>query len=167
MKKLTYPFLVLLALTACKKEKTVTVVDTRIGTGAIVQNESVVTNSGSTARMSLFTNQDSTTVYGLMNNNSLSVNGFVFYAYQSYDALDQNNRMGFYQLASAKQVRNGLPVFFQDITFGFENGKLNGPPPAPQFIAGNIALDNKPNLSLQAVRDAFIKADEAREATSI
>lgn len=102
-----------------------------------------------------------------MNNNKLSVNGIVFYAYQSYHALDQNSQEGFYQLASAKQVSNGLPIFFEDITFAFENGKLNGPPPAPQYIAGGIALNNKPTLSLQTLMNIFVKTDDAKEATSI
>jgi hypothetical protein len=163
MKKLIYSLLTVLALTACEKGKQVK----PVANGTIILDESPTANSGSTARIPPFTAQDSITVYGLMNSNNLSTDGFAFYEYQSYNALDQNNQMGFYQLAMAKQVRNGLPVFFEDITFGFENGKLDGPPPASQFIPGAISLNNLPNLSLQTLRDAFIKTDEAREAYSI
>jgi len=58
-------------------------------------------------------------------------------------------------------------VFFEDLTFGFENGKLNGPAPASQFIAGTITLDNKPGLALQALRNIFIKTDNVNEARKI
>jgi len=163
MKKLTYPLIALIILAGCKKGKQVT----PAANGKIFLNESAVTNTGSSARIPLFTSQDSITVFGLMSNNSLSTNGFVFYAYQSYTALDQNSLPALYQIATAKQVRNGLPVFFEDITFGFHNGTLNGPPPAQQFIAGSITLDNTPNQSLQALRNIFIKTDSVREATNI
>jgi hypothetical protein len=166
MKKVIYTLVALLAFTACKKEanQTKTIGE---GAGSIVLDQSPTANSGSTARLQPYTSQDSTIVLGLMSSNNLSVNGFAFYTYQSYNALDQNNQMGFYQIAEARQVRNGLPVFFEDITFGFENGKLVGTPPAPQFIAANIALDNKPNQSLQSLRTTFITTDNSREAQSI
>jgi hypothetical protein len=168
MKKLIYPLLALLTLIACQKGKIYPdKKQTSAGAGTIILNQSPSANSGSTARLPPFTSQDSITVFGLMNSNNLSTNGFVFYTYQSYNALDQNNQMGYYQLATAKQVRNGLPVFFQDLTFPFENGKFNEPYPAPQFIVGNITLNNKPGRSLQALRDTFIKIDEAHEAYSI
>ncbi len=159
MKKIYYLILALLLTVGCKKESTITNSSSTTGqmTGTI----------GQTVTGNNYSAQDSVIVAGLIKDNNLATDGFVFYAYQSYNALDQNNQMGFYQLATARQVRNGLPVFFEDITFGFENGKLNGPYPAPQFIAGNITLNNKPNLTLQALRDMFIKTDNAREAYSI
>jgi hypothetical protein len=163
MKKIYYLALALLLTAACKKENAVT---HSSGTIVLVQMQTTGT-IGQKVNGNNYSAQDSVIVTGLMKDNNLFTDGFVFYAYQSYDALDQNNQMGFYQLATAMQVRNGLPVFFEDITFGFENGKLNGPYPAPQFIAGNIALDNKPNLALQTLRDTFIKLDNAREAHSI
>src|ERR1700761_3986072 len=156
MKRLTILLFALLAISACKKEnKTNSTVS-----GSIIWQQSPTANSGGHGYSQL-TSQDSITVYGLMNSNSLPTGGLAFYQYQSYNALDQNNRMGFFQIAQAGQVRNGLPVFFEDITFAFENGKLVGGSPASQFIVGNIALDNKPTLSLQDLRNAFIKEDNA------
>ncbi|MEO6977461.1 MAG: hypothetical protein ABI113_03750, partial [Mucilaginibacter sp.] len=163
MKKIYYlAFAVLLAI-ACKKEHT-----TNFSTGTILRISGQTTGvTGQTIYVNKYPAQDSITVAGLMKANNLAIDGFVFYEYQSYNALDQNNQMGFYQIAGAMQVRNGLPVFFENIFFGFENGKLNGPYPAPQFIVGNIALDNKPNLALQTLRDKFIKVDNASEAHNI
>jgi hypothetical protein len=163
MKKLIYCSFVLCVLAACKKESAIN----NGGSGSIILKESPTANSGATFIVPPFTSQDSTMVYQLMQGSNLSTNGFAFYFYESYNALDQNNQMGFYQIAEARQVRNGLPVFFEDLTFGFENGKLNGPPPASQFIVGNITLDNKPNLSLQTLRTEFIKLDNAQEAHSL
>jgi hypothetical protein len=163
MKKIYCLVFTLLLTAACKKENAVT---RSSGTVVLAQRQTTGT-IGQTVNGNNYSAQDSVIITGLMKDNNLSTGGFVFYTYQSYNALDQNNQMGLYQLATAMQVRNGLPVFFEDITLGFENGKLNGPYPAPQFIAGNIALDNKPNLALQTLRDTFIKLDNAREARSI
>jgi hypothetical protein len=159
MKKLNLILVALLALAACKKDNTGTPSNGTITPATKIIGQSVADIN--------FSAQDSLTSLNLMKENNLSTEGFVFYSYESYNAIDQNNQAGFYQLATAVQVRNGLPVFFYDITFGFDNGKLVGTYPAPQFIAGAIALDNKPNLTLQALRDTFIKTDNAREAYNI
>ncbi len=160
MKNIFYLFFALLLIAACKKETGVTHLN---GTIMLAPGP----NIGYPFKNNNYSAQDSGIVTGLMKDNNLSTDGFVFYTYQSYNALDQNNQMGFFQIATAMQVRNGLPVFFEDLTFGFENGKLYGPYPAPQFIVGNIALDNKPNMSLQILRDTFIKLDNEREAQNI
>jgi hypothetical protein len=160
MKTFIYPLLAaVLMMAACKKEDTV-----RNGSGSIIRAAS---SAGPAGFVNDFNAQDSTAAISLMNSNNISLNGFGFYFYESYNALDQNNQMGLYQIAEARQIRNGLPVFFADLTYGFENGKLNGPPPAPQYIIGTILLDNKPNLTLNDVRNSFIKADNAREASNI
>jgi hypothetical protein len=164
MKKLIYFSFLLCAFVACKKEA---VNANKTGSGSIILEESPTANSGASFIVPPFTSQDSTTVYQLMQVSNLSTNGFAFFFYESYNALNQNSQMALYQIAQARQVRNGLPVFFEDITFGFENGKLNGPPPASQFIVGNIALDNKPTQSLQNLRTEFIKIDNAQEAHSL
>lgn len=157
MKRLTTFLFTLLAITACKKENKTG----PAASGSIIWQQSLSANSGSYTGLAPFTSQDSITVYGLMNSNNLPTNGFIFYRYESYNGPDPNNQLGFYQLATAEQVRNGLPVFSEDVTFSFENGKLAGGGPAPQLIAGNIALDDKPTLSLQNLRNAFIKEDNA------
>jgi hypothetical protein len=166
MKKFIYPVLVVaLALSACHKEFMPHSVALNSGnSGSIVMAPNA---NGPVGFVNNFNSQDSLTAIGLMNSNNLSTNGFVFYFYESYNALNQNNQAALFQVAEARQIRNGLPVFFEDITFGFENGKLNGPYPASQFIPGDIALDNKPSLSLDSVRAAFIKADNAGEAYNI
>lgn len=168
MKKFIYPFIAAaLTLAACKKE-TGLVSNKALGTGSIFQSQSpdqFVMQSVSENRQ--FTSQDSLTALGLMNSNNLSTNGYLFYAYQYYNALNQNNQMALYQIALAEQIRNGLPIFFQDITFGFENGTLNGPPPTSPFLVDNISLDNNPTLSLRRLRDTFIKIDDLREGHDI
>ena len=166
MKRFIYPLLALLALAACKKETNLS--NSSLGTGSIFQSQlpdPFVVQSVSENRQ--FTTPDSLTALGLMSSNNLSTNGFLFYAYQYYNALNENNQMALYQITVAEQIRNGLPIFFQDITFGFENGKLNGPPPTAPGLAGNISLDNNPTLSLQRLRDSFIKVDDLREGHDI
>lgn len=163
MKKLYCLAFVVVLISACKKEHAAV-----HPTGQIVRTAGPVTSSfGHTFGGTVYTAQDSATVAGLMKANNLSTDGFVFYTYQSYNALDENNKTGFFQLAEAMQVRNGLPVFFEDITFAFEDGKMRGPYPAPQFIAGNITLDNKPSLALSTLKDTFIKLDNEKEASNI
>jgi hypothetical protein len=163
MKKVYYLVLALLLTTACKKGNTI-----KPGNGAIILAPTqAIGMRWQTISDDSFSADDSTTTIALMKANNLSTGGFLFYTYESYNALDQNNQMGYYQIASAIQIRNGLPVFFEDITFPFENGEFNEPYPAAQFIVGNITLDNKPNLTLQTLRDKFIKTDNASEAHSI
>lgn len=163
MKKIYCLAFVFLLASACKKGNNV-----KPSTGTIIfAPTQAIGARWQTISDNSFSLQDSTTAIGLMAANNLSTDGFLFYTYQSYNALDQNNQMGLFQLAEAMQIRNGLPVFFNDITFAFENGKFNMPYPAPQFIVGDITLDNKPNLTLQTVRNGFIKLDNASEAHSI
>ncbi|MBS1532043.1 MAG: hypothetical protein JSU01_17210 [Bacteroidetes bacterium] len=158
MKKLMYPLLFVLALTACQKEK----LTKNSGSGLIIRAPN---SNGPVGFVNNFNSQDSLTSIGLMNSNSLSVDGLAFYFYESYNALDGNNQMGLFQIADARQIQNGLPIFFEDLTYGFENGNLNGP--APQSVAGAITLDNKPHLSLENVRDIFVNTDNASEAAKI
>jgi hypothetical protein len=163
MKKVYYLVFALLLTTACKKGNTV-----KPGNGTIILAPTqAVGMRWQTISDDSFSADDSTTTIALMKANNLSTDGFLFYTYESYNALDQNNQMGYYQIAEAMQIRNGLPVFSEDITFAFENGKLNQPYPAPQLIVGNITLDNKPNLTLQTLRNDFIKVDNASEANNI
>ncbi|HZX60027.1 MAG TPA: hypothetical protein VFE54_14930 [Mucilaginibacter sp.] len=163
MKKFIYCLLAAaLALSACKKE---TVSNGSSGIGSIYRSQlpdPFVMQSVSEDRQ--FTPQDSLTALGLMSSNNLSTNGYLFYAYQYYNALNQDNQMALYQIAIAEQIRNGLPIFFQDMNFAFENGKLNQPMPVPVV---NISLDNKPTLSLQRLRDSFIKVDNLKEGHDI
>jgi hypothetical protein len=164
MKKIYQLAFVLLLVTACKKENNTK----KVSSTNIVSNQGgIIATAGQKFNGTAYSVQDSITVNGLMKANSLSTDGFSFYAYQSYNAFDQDNKMAYFQITSAMQVKNGLPVFFEDINFGFENGKLNGPYPAPQFIVGNISLDNKPSLALPALRAAFIKLDNEKEAQNI
>jgi len=164
MKKFIYPLLAsVLVLAACKKE-TGLVSNKALGTGSIFQSQlpdRFVMQSVSEDRQ--FTAQDSLTVLGLMSSNNLSANGYLLYAFQYYNALNQNNQMALYQTGFAEQIRNGLPVFFQEANFTFENGKLFQQPAS----AGNISLDNNPTLSLQRLRDSFIKADDYAEGHDI
>lgn len=157
--KLIFCLFLLQALVACKKGQGVDP-----GNGKIVRDYSEV---GMKTFIVTYSANDSSIVAGLMKSNNLSTSGLVFYMYQAYNALDQTNQMGFYQIAEAEQVQNGLPVFFQDLMFGFENGKLNGPPPAAQYIVGNIALDNQPKLALSTLRNTFIKTDDTQEGHNI
>ena len=166
MKKLIYTFIAaVLVLAACKKDLSA-FSNKALGTGSIFRSQlpdRFVMQTVSEDRQ--FTAQDSLTALGLMSSNNLSANGYLFYAYQYYNALNENNQMALYQIAIAEQIRNDLPVFFQDINFAFENGKLNQPP--PPYMADNISLDNNPTLSLQRLRDSFIKADNYAEGHNI
>jgi hypothetical protein len=164
MKKIYLPIFVLLLAAACKKENTAK----KSSSGTIINTqEQIMATVGQKFSGTVYSEQDSITVAGLMKANNLSTDGLSFYEYQAYNALDQDNKMAYFQVTSAMQVRNSLPVFFEDIHLGFENGKLNGPYPAPQFIVGDITLDNKPKLALTVLRTAFIKLDDEKEAQHI
>src|SRR5580698_2006666 len=102
MKKVYLLGFAILLAAACKKQNntapvTPTVTRTSTSTGTIT-NPTVYGDG--------FSAQDSTIAYGLMTSNNLSTTGFVFYQYQAYNALDQDNQMAYFQLATAKQVRN-------------------------------------------------------------
>src|ERR1700761_8397827 len=154
MRKLIYPMLALLALAACQKDQMPHKVVIGGGSGSIIQAPNY---NGPVGFVNNFNSQDSLTAIGLMNSNNLSTNGLVFYFYESYNAIGQDNQMGLFHIATARQIQNGLPIFREDVTYGFENGKLNGP--APQSIAGTISLDNKAHLSLDNVRSIFVDTD--------
>ena len=160
MKKIIYPLLLLTGLSACKKESKNQFSTT--GSGDIIQDQSIVTNSGFAAKFEPFNGQDSTIMFGLMSSNKLSRSGYVFYEYQSYTTIGQG--AAFVQIGLAKQVSNGLPVFFSDVEFAFDNGILSGPAP---WSVGSINLDTKSNLTLQNLRNIFIKTDNASEAYPI
>jgi hypothetical protein len=160
MKRFIYLFTAAsLVLTACKKDQ---MSGKMTGSGSIVRAPNY---NGPVGFVNTFNSQDSTTAISLMNSNNLSTNGLQFYFYESYNAIGQNNQMGLFQIATARQIQNGLPIFFEDFTYGFENGSLNGP--APQSIAGTIPLDNKAHLALSDVRNIFVDTDNAQEASSI
>src|ERR1700759_3767607 len=152
MKNIIYPLFLVLGFSACKKDNKTDSFSTT-GNGSIIQDQSIVTNSGSAAKFETFNGQDSTIVFGLMNKNKLSRDGFVFYQYQSYTTVGAG--AAFVQIAMAKQVSNHLPVFSSDVEFAFDNGIISGPPPV--WSVGNITLDNTPHLSLQSLRNIFIK----------
>src|ERR1700760_3169448 len=100
MKRIYYLTLVLLMASACKKGNNV-----KPQTGAIMfAPTQAVGNSWQTISGDSFSIQDSTAAIGLMAANGLSTDGFLFYTYQSYNALDQNNQMGYYQIAEAMQI---------------------------------------------------------------
>jgi len=166
MKKIIYPLFFVIGLSACKKDsQNQTNNFPTTGNGNIIQDQSVVTNSGFAAKFEPFNAQDSTIVFGLMSNNKLSRSGYVFYFYESYTPAAQQS--DFVQTTLAKQVRNGLPVFSSDMEFAFVNGIFNGPPPPWSQTVGTINLDTKSTQSLQNLRNIFIKADNAAEAYSI
>ena len=144
MKKLVYLSLGILALASCKK-------------AALKVAENGCISQIATPRL---TGTDSITVAGLMKSNNLSTNNLVFYAYQTYNALDQQNQMGDFQIADATYTQNGLPLFFYEEDFGFENGVLNGPAPVN---TQTVNLDANPTLSLQRLRDSFLYQDKSVE----
>jgi hypothetical protein len=149
MKYIPLMLFALVVITSCKKETKHAVVSygciSRIPTSSLSAGDSI-------------------TVAGLMKTNNLSTNNLAFYEYQTYEALDENNKEGDFQIALAVQLKNGLPVFFYDITFAFEKGILDEP---ISYIAGNdinTSLDNKPTINLQTLRDSFLTMDKREEA---
>jgi len=172
MRKIPYYLLsALLMLVSCQKEKVnapadqsttsnsqiVSLVTPGPNTGTLIQEES----SGILSR------QDSVTVAGLISSNNLSINGLAIYGYQTYNAYNQDNVMTNYQIVMTSQIVNGLPVFNHDVNIVFEDGKFQGPLPSAPYMVGQIALDSKPNLSTDTVRNIFIRTDDAKEAQSI
>ena len=139
MKKIIYTFVALLLVGSCKKN-----------------NISKTSDNGCISQLTTFpslSTSDSITVAGLLKNNNLSSNNQVFYVYQSYNALNQQNQNSFFQLVKATQVQHGLPLFFCDLTYGFINGVSDG---SSGILYSDIKLGTKPFLTLQVLRQLFL-----------
>ena len=144
MKKLMYLLLGVISIASCKKASQ------KISENGCLSRIGITRLSGA----------DSVIVAGLMTNNNLPATNLVFYTYQTYNALDQQNQMADFQIAEAAYLQNGLPLFFYDETYGFENGVLNGPSP---LSSQTVSLDTRPTLNLQMLKDSFLVQDQRIE----
>jgi hypothetical protein len=95
---------VLAALTSCKKENP--------ETGCLSQSTAIPTVSAS----------DNATALALLKNNNIPTNNQVFSNYTSYEASNPGEPDTRYQIVTATQVKNGLPLFFGNLIYTFTNG---------------------------------------------
>jgi hypothetical protein len=143
MKKLIYFLLAAVVISSCKKAPA-----TIAANGCISQ-----------VPVTRLSAADSATVAGLMKNNNLPTAGLAFNAYQFYTT-GTGTQQTLVQIATASQIRNNLPLFLYDVTYGFNNGLTDNDIPA---LAGNISLDTKATLPLQTLRDSFLYVDKGME----
>jgi len=122
-------------LASCKKE--------RAAGGCIAQTTSIASVSAT----------DNATIQTLLNNNNLSGKNQVFLYYTSYSAQNQQNQDVLYQSAGSIQVRNGLPIFYGDLYYSFQNGVLEG---ISGKSYGAVSLDTKPSQTLPVLNQLFI-----------
>lgn len=96
---------------------------------------------------------DDDTVQMLMRSNNLSVNNKQFLTYISYNEPNSQNQPVKFQVVTADQFSNGLPIFSSYLFYTFENGLLSS---LEGKIYGKVNLDTRPSLALSAVRQLFI-----------
>ncbi|MBS1526285.1 MAG: hypothetical protein JST19_11585 [Bacteroidetes bacterium] len=134
MKNLNLILFGLVLLASCKKETS----NNCISQGLLLQPVSATDND---------------TVQMLMKNNDLSVNNKQFLTYISYNGPDAQNQQVKFQVVTADQVSNGLPIFSSIIFYTFQNGTLSS---LDGKVYGRVNLDTKPSLTLQALRQLFL-----------
>jgi hypothetical protein len=147
MKRIYYLFILLIAFSACKK----TAVNADLGCISQPPLQRLPTAQYDTVLL-------------LLKNNNISAVNQVFYQYQSSTPLGHLNTDTLYQTTTATQTANGLPIFFGDLFYGFENGKLIS---ASGTVITNINLDTKSTLKLPAMRQEFLADADAFDETKV
>jgi hypothetical protein len=91
----------------------------------------------------------------LFKNNNISPDNKEFLTYNSWTTNDPGTPHTFFQLVTANQLSNGLPIFFSYLDYTFENG-------APYILSGKVYgkanLDTHSLLSLSMLRQLAIEA---------
>jgi hypothetical protein len=135
MKKLYYLLFISIAFAACKKDNS--------ETGCLSQSTAIPTVSAS----------DNATVLALLQKNNIPTNNQVFSVYTSYEATNPGQPDILYQFVTTTQVKNGLPLFFENINYTFTNGTtyaVNG----TQYA--NFNLNASPARNLPELKQLFI-----------
>jgi len=135
MKKIYLVLFALAVLSSCKKDNS--------ETGCLSQSTAIPTVSAS----------DNATVLGLLQKNNIPTNNQVFSVYTSYEATNPGQPDILYQFVTTTQVKNGLPLFFEDIIYTFMNGTtyaING----TQYVG--FDLDASPTKNLSELKQLFI-----------
>lgn len=135
MKTLGLILFISILLSSCKKEGT--------AGGCIAQTDEIPSVSAS----------DNAAIQTLLNNNNFSGKNQVFDSYVFYTAMNLQNQQVLYQTASSIQVRNGLPIFYSNLFYAFQNGVSSGYSGKPY---GAITLDAKPSQTLPVLKQLFI-----------
>ncbi len=135
MKRLYLIFFTLATLASCKKDNS--------ETGCLSQTTAIPTVSAS----------DNATALALLQKNNIPTNNQVFSVYTSYEATNPGEPDILYQFVTATQVKNGLPLFFENITYTFTNGTMyaiNG----TQYAG--FDLNASPTKNLPELKQLFI-----------
>jgi hypothetical protein len=135
MKMIYLILFALAALTSCKKDNS--------EIGCLSQSTAITTVSAS----------DNATVLALLQKNNIPTNNQIFSNYTSYEASNPGVPDILYQIVTATQVKNGLPLFFENLIYTFTNGAtyaING----KQYTS--IDLDASSNKKLPELKQLFI-----------
>jgi hypothetical protein len=134
MKNLSLILFIAMALASCKKEA---------GRGCISQ----------TTALPVVSDIYKDTIQTLFKNNNISAENKEVLTYNSWTTNDPGSPHIFFQLVTANQLSNGLPIFFSYLDYTFENGAsyiLSGK------VYGKANLDTRSSLSLYALRQLTI-----------
>lgn len=89
----------------------------------------------------------------LFKSNNISPDNKEFLTYNSWTTNDPGSPHTFFQLVTANQLSNGLPIFFSYLDYTFENG-------APNILSGKVYgkanLDTHSSLNLSVLRQLAI-----------
>ncbi|HTE00606.1 MAG TPA: hypothetical protein VK668_15040 [Mucilaginibacter sp.] len=96
---------------------------------------------------------DSITVAVLLQSNTISSDSLVFYGYTSNWHTNTDLTHDYFQFATATQVKNGLPVFYGDLTYTFKFGFIWG---LPFKYNDPIKLNTKPTFQFEKLKQAFL-----------
>jgi hypothetical protein len=141
MKRPYYLLLILIALVSCKKDNP--------ETGCLSQATAIPAVSAS----------DNATALALLQKNNIPTNNQVFSVYDSYVATNPGQPDILYQFVTTTQVKNGLPLFFENVTYTFANGTtyaING----KQYAGFNLnagSTKNLPELKQLFINEAVTK----------
>jgi len=139
MKPIAFALLILLALASCKKEKALAKIDY----GCISQSQ----------LLSRISPADSVTVYGLFQASHLSTDSLVFNDYDPHWQMDDDLVYNYYQVVNAVQIKNGLPVFYGDVSIQFTDGFANSVQGKYDFV---VDLPHKPSFNYQKLRAIYL-----------
>jgi hypothetical protein len=135
MKRVYLILFALAALVSCKKDNS--------ENGCLSQTTVIATVSAS----------DNATALSLLQKNNIPTNNQVFSNYTSYAATNPGEPDIQYQFVTATQVKNGVPLFFENILYTFSNGTIyatNG----TQYT--DFDLNASPTQKLTGLKQLFI-----------
>jgi hypothetical protein len=135
MKKVSLVVLTLALLVSCKKGST--------EAGCLSQTTAVPMVSA----------PDNATVLALMQKNNITTSSQIFSIYTSYEATNPGATDILYQFVTATQVKNGLPLFYENLIYTFANGTIYATNGTPYT---NFDLDATSTKQLSELKQLFI-----------